>query len=303
MKFLVLSTTVTDIIFLHGSSVPIEAMGGAGSYALAGMKVWEDDVGIVARVGADYGSAYEAWYRRNSISMEGLKVVDARTPRNIVRYREDGERSETPEFGKDHYRAMYPAPEDLEPHCGGLEGVYVFRGAEESFWKGFLDLKARKGFRTMWEIGSTSAVAANLARIIEICGSVEVLSINMQEARTLLSARTRDEVAEKFGNWPCAVFLRDGAAGSSVLRAGNSVSVASVPGAIVIDQTGGGNSSSGGAFVGFCNGLPDRECAAMGNISAAFCIAQHGVPGHIGPESRSRAERLRDELPGFQARS
>ncbi len=302
MRFIALSTTVTDLIFLHGEATPIEAMGGAGSYALAGMKIWEDDVGIVSGVGADYGSIYAQWYRRNAITMEGLKIRDARTPRNIVLYRADGERTETPEFGKDHYRSMYPSSGDLEPHCDGLEGVYVFRGAEESFWDGFLELKARKGFKTMWEIGSTTAIPSSLARITEICRSVTVFSINMTEARNLLSANGRDEVIGKFREWPCTVFLREGASGSSVLRAGNVVSVASVPGAVAVDQTGGGNSSSGGAFIGLCRDFPDRECAAMGNISASFCIAQHGVPERIGPEGRLQAERLRDALSGSQAR-
>ena len=54
MKYVIASTAVTDEIhFADGKSVEIVA-GGAGIYALCGVKLWCDEVMLATGVSADY---------------------------------------------------------------------------------------------------------------------------------------------------------------------------------------------------------------------------------------------------------
>ena len=54
MKYIVQSTAVWDTIRFPGNDTPMDAPGGAGFYAMTGMKIWEDDIGIVTGAGEDY---------------------------------------------------------------------------------------------------------------------------------------------------------------------------------------------------------------------------------------------------------
>jgi len=127
MKYIVQSTAVWDTIFLHGMWKPIEAPGGAGFYAMVGMKVWEDDVGLVTGVGADYLLHFQEWYHNNALSMQGMLLKDPHSPKTIIRYAPDGERTEEPVYGWEHYQKMEAVPEEIEPFCVNADGMYVFK--------------------------------------------------------------------------------------------------------------------------------------------------------------------------------
>ena len=72
MKYIIASTAVTDEIhFVDGKRTEIVA-GGAGVYALCGVKLWSDDVMLVTGVGTDFSGIYGEWYKNNNISMDGL---------------------------------------------------------------------------------------------------------------------------------------------------------------------------------------------------------------------------------------
>ena len=68
MKYVVMSTTAQDTIHFPNNDAEICAAGGAGMYALAGMRVWEEDVGIVSGVGEDYAGLFGKWYHENAVT-------------------------------------------------------------------------------------------------------------------------------------------------------------------------------------------------------------------------------------------
>ena len=292
MKFIVQSTAVWDSISFPGGGEAREAPGGAGFYALAGMKVWEDDVAIVTGVGADYLDRFGKWYQDNSITTAGLMVKDPHTPRTLVCYDGDGERVEKPFFGPAHYRSMEARPEEIGQFCGGCEGVYVFKNLDPAYWDGLLALKRKYGFAQMWEIAANVTVPENLSKIREIAEQADVFSINKTEAKSMFGAEDETELIRRFQQWQIPlVYLRLGSRGVCLIRGGSAVFVPSVPDAQVVDATGGGNSSSGGALIGYCRGCSLEEIGAMGNVSASFCIAQWGAPERFDAALRAEAER------------
>lgn len=297
MKYIVQSTAVWDTITVPGDDRSFDAPGGAGFYALAGMKVWEDDVLIVTGTGADYLPVFGDWYHRNALSTEGLFTKDQNTPRTVVRYDEDGERVEEPYFGAAHYKKIEATPEEIEPFCRDCVGMYVFKNLDPAYWEGMLALKAKYGFSILWEIAADAAIPENLSAIRSIVEQVEMFSINLTEARSMFAVKEVAELVRGFSEWSIPlIYLRMGSKGVCVIRNGIPVIVPSVPDARVVDATGGGNSSTGGAFIGFCRGCKPEEIGAMGNVAASFCIEQWGVPRSFDDALRAEAKRRMERI-------
>lgn len=297
MKYLVQSTAVWDKISLPGKETEIEAPGGAGFYALAGMKVWEDDVGLVTGVGGDYLTKFSRWYEENGLPTEGLLVKDPHSPQTVVRYLPDGERTEEPVFGADHYRKIEAIPSEIAPFCREAAGVYVFKNLSPAYWEEFLPLKRKYGFQLMWEIAADAAVRENLGPVRRLAEQAEVFSLNGTEALRLTQAGSVREAAALLQRWEVPlVYLRLGSRGVCLLQNGRSVFVPSVPGLQVVDATGGGNSSTGGAFIGYCRGCSLEEIGAMGNVSASFCIEQWGAPARFDRALRQEARRRKEQV-------
>lgn len=299
MEYVAMSASVADEITLaDGTRLP-PIIGGAGSYALAGMKIWHDNVGLVTGVGTDYTDLFGDWYARNGLSVDGLIVKDDHTPHTSITYFEDGEREETPVYGPEHFRRLEGTPGELARFTSRAKGVYVFRDCEEAFWEEVLALQDRVGFRLMWELSADSALPAYRGQVERIARRLDILSINGREAADLLGMDSPEKAIPVLLEWGLPmIYLRIGARGAYVLHDGQAVHIPSVPDCMVVDVTGGGNSASGGALVGFCETGSPVTAGYMGAISASFCIAQRGVPEAIDSEMRRRAQALLDNMTG-----
>lgn len=290
MRYIIASTAVTDEIrFADGRNVE-KVAGGAGIYALCGVKLWCDDVMLATGVGADFDSIYGDWYRKNNLSMEGLIIKDEKTPHTVIQYFEDGEREEIPLYGPDHYKKIETVPEDLEGYFKSAKGIYIFKNSDEKYWKQILKYKKNSPAKVMWEIGSDAAFEENYSLVKEIAGQLDIFSINIGESVKLLGKKELTDIIKEYQTWGLPlVFLRRGAEGSVMITPEEAVYVPSQTGVHVADPTGGGNSSSGAVLYGFCEGFSPEICGIMGSISAAMCISQYGVPEEITEEMRENA--------------
>lgn len=290
MRYIIASTAVTDEIrFADGRNVE-KVAGGAGIYALCGVKLWCDDVMLSTGVGADFDSIYGDWYRKNNLSMEGLLIKDEKTPHTVIQYFEDGEREEIPLYGPDHYKKIETVPEDLEGYFKSAKGIYIFKNSDEKYWKQILKYKKNSPAKVMWEIGSDATFEENYSLVKEIAGQLDIFSINIGESVKLLGKKELTDIIKEYQTWGLPlVFLRRGAEGSVMITPEEAVYVPSQTGVHVADPTGGGNSSSGAVLYGFCEGFSPEICGVMGSISAAMCISQYGVPEEITEEMRQKA--------------
>ena len=289
MKYVVVSAVVTDEIHFPDGDVKI-APGGAGFYALCGLRLWSDQVVAVTGVGDDYEKLHGEWYRRNHISMEGFRIKDARSPYTIVEYFPDGERIETPALGLEHFRSLETTGEELVPYLDSAEGMYIFRNLDPDFWTGFLKNKKDSSCKIMWEIAADAAQKENLETVRDIAGQLHAFSINMTEAKSLFGTSDREQIIEELRSWGLElIFLRQGAKGAVMIAADEGVEVPSQPDVQVVDATGGGNSSTGAVLCGLVEGRSLEICGRMGSISAAMCISQYGVPEEITEEMRKEA--------------
>ena len=290
MKYIIASTAVTDEIhFADGKRVE-KVAGGAGIYALCGVKLWCDDVMIATGVGADFQGIYGKWYEENHISMQGLIIKDEKTPHTVINYFEDGEREEIPLYGADHYKKIETVPEDLKPYFESAKGIYIFKNSNPEYWKKIIEYKKNSSAKVMWEIGSDATYPENYQNVKEIAKHMDVFSINLTESRNMMGKDDLEEIIKEYQSFGIPlVFLRRGAAGAVMITSEEVTYVPSQKNVDVVDPTGGGNSSSGAVLYGFCEGFSPEKCGIMGSISAAMCLGQYGVPEKITEEMRQEA--------------
>ncbi len=300
MKYIVVSAVVTDEIHFPDGSVRA-APGGAGIYALCGIRLWCDEVMAVTGIGEDYERLHGEWYRRNHISMEGFCIRDARSPRTIVEYFPDGERVETPALGPAHFHALETTGEELRPYLDTAEGMYIFRNTDLDFWTPFLEKKKDSSCKVMWELSADAARRENLETVRNIAGQLAAFSLNMTEAKSLFATSDRERIIAELGTWgPELIFLRQGAKGAVMITSEEAVEVPPQPNVRVVDETGGGNSSTGAVLCGLVEGRSPKICGRMGSISAAMCISQYGVPEVISEEMRKEARTRAMGKVGYQ---
>lgn len=297
MDYIVISTAVTDDMTLADGQHMGKMLGGAGSYALCGIKLWSDNVTLVTGIGEDFAGFYKKWFANNQISMEGLMIKDPFTAVSNVRYSFDGERIETPQYGLDHYTKLEASPEEIYKFAQKAKGVYIFRDNNPQFWEKVLQIKQDCGFSLMWEINASCCVPAMKDSIRQIASHIDVFSINRREICSLFGAVKWEHAVSQLAEWGIPMlFVRLGAKGAVIVRDGRRYMIPSIPNAIAKDVTGGGNSSSAAVLYGYCEKFEPFACGVMGSISAAYCIKQYGVPPIFSEIDRESAVNLREQM-------
>lgn len=279
MDYLVVSTAVTDDVYLAGGGHRGRFLGGAGVYALCGIRLWSDSAVLCTGVGEDFQALHGPWFEKNGCSRAGLMVKDPHTAVSTVRYQPDGERVETPPFGPEHYRRLEAAPEELRPFYPGLKGAYIFKDLRPGYWEQVLADRAAFGFPIMWELNADAARPENLSRVREVAQACGLFSLNRTEASRLLGCTEPEEQAAALLGWDTElIYLRLGGRGAAVIAGGRAVWIPCAPCGAAADPTGAGNSSTAAVLCGWCLGKSPAECGAMGAVSAARCIEQFGPP-------------------------
>lgn len=292
MDYIVASVQVTDEIRYADGTSKERIAGGAGFYAMAGIRLWSDKVLPVTGVGADFKELYGEWYEKNQVSMDGLLIKDDKTPHTRIQYFEDGERVETSLYGDAHFQKIEVTPEELKPYFGTAKGIYVFKNSDPGFWEKILKYKRGSKACLMWEIACDATHYENLEKVRAIAKEMDIFSINLTESKALLGTEDLDEIIGEYQAWNIPlVFLRQGSKGAVMITPTEAVEVPSQPNVHVVDPTGGGNSSSGGVLCGFVQGHSPRICGEMGSISAAMCLGQYGVPEVITESMREEARK------------
>lgn len=106
MEYVIATTVSTDRIYLPDGTVIDAQPGSAGFYALAGVRVFTDQVTICGGIGPEYLARHGAWYARNGVSTEGLVQRSDVTPTTVIHYFPDGSRTDEPNVGLEQFRAL-----------------------------------------------------------------------------------------------------------------------------------------------------------------------------------------------------
>lgn len=297
VDYVIVSNIITDDVILADGTEHRALLGGAGTYAVSGARIWADHVGIVSGVGQDFDALYASWFARNGIDCAGLTVRDLHTPHSWVRYAADGERTETPQFGSEHFRAMEPWPIHLPVEYWRARGIYVFRDSTRAYWRELFSLRPANSGLLLWEIAANAATHEGWEDVAWILPQVDLFSLNLTEGRMLTGLNEPDAILDRLLNAGARVVaLRQGPRGALVGDDHQRLRIPAYP-VKVVDVTGGGNAFCGGFLVGYCESAANLHTAGLwGSASSSFVIEQYGQPHNLRilhEPARERVEELR----------
>lgn len=290
VDYYVLTQLLIDDVYLPSGTCMLNQLGG-GTYTVAGMRIWSDRVGFCCAPGPDYEGRYDGWFIQNNIRISGGRRKNPCTHARL-NYFPDGEREEILLPGCGTHQESQPLISEIPSGYEACKGMYFFKDCEEAFWNELLPFLDHGSAVSCWEIFGASACPQNRDFIGEALRHINLFSLNLTEGRRLTGLHEPVEIAK-------ALFRLN--AGNTILRMGANGALVCSDGKIyhipaakteVIDVTGGGNSSTGGFVVGFCESGGDIVQAGLyAAVSASYILRQYGVPPIIHAELRKEARR------------
>ncbi|MBI5879061.1 MAG: hypothetical protein HZB53_15545 [Chloroflexi bacterium] len=278
-RYVSLATVIIDDIVLPTGETRMGELGGAGTHAIAGMRVWSAALGMVGAIGADCPPSIRARLAAYGVDLSGLIVRPGLpTARAWQIFEFNDHRTEIFRNSLDTFRAATPRPDEIPADWLQADGWHVQWGTPAGLAVLFARIRAaRTGARIFWE-PTFSQVDAGLAALRPLCPQVDVFSPNFEEAARLCGTSDLDAiVATLAGTGAPLLALRMGKAGSLVHRHadGRTWRIPAAP-AQVVDVTGAGNAYCGGFVVGLCETGDPFEAGLRGAVSASFAVEQFG---------------------------
>ncbi|KAI8886212.1 Ribokinase-like protein [Backusella circina FSU 941] len=297
------SLIIDDIRYLDGTEEH-DVIGGAGVFAIYGMRLWQDKhtsktVGFVAQCGFDHPKAITQQLEQLDISLIQPIHPDKHTTRGLNTFGPNDHRD---------FEYIHPiirtTPSDFpDSWIESMECLHIISSAERALevveeWRE-KEAKFNKKRRTtmIWEPVPWDCIHEKQDAIIETCREIDIISPNHEELADILGIKVEhhqqkeEDIKESVEKCATAMFNRLEQTKALVVRAGkNGAFVVSnhekvwVPAywnkpEVIVDVTGAGNAFCGGYCVGWVEtGQDPVRSAYYGSVSASFVIEQVGVP-------------------------
>ena len=295
VDYYVLTQLLLDDIYFPTGESKLNQLGG-GTYTVAGMRIWSDRVGFCCAPGCDYEGNYDKWFLDNQICISGGRREKNCTHARL-NYFPDGEREEILLPGCATHRESQPLVSEIPPEYRDCRGMYFFKDCEQPFWDELLPFLTHGSAISCWEIFGASACPQNRDFIGDVLHHIDLFSLNLTEGRHLTGLSEPLEIVKALRNLNARNFIfRMGANGAIAASPQKLYHIPAVA-TDVVNVTGGGNSSTGGFTVGFCESDGDiLEAGLCAAVASSFIIEQYGVPAHIDDHLMQQARQRRDAL-------
>jgi cytidine kinase len=280
---------IDDIVYPDGHT-EMETLGGGSTYAVAGMRVWAQGVGIVAGVGWDFSKDHRDHLERMDIDLTGLLLRNYPTPRAWQVLEWDGRRTEIFRTDMEQFRQMLPSPTEVPVNYLAARGIHFF-----DFGDYAEVIKLRSHFENtvlLWEPYLPPTSEVTLECIKEALAHVDIFAPNYDEARRLCGTDHLEQIMNDILACGVAVVaIRMGVQGSIVRARGKkgAVRIPIYP-AQAVDTIGAGNAYCGGLLVGYCETEDILAAGLYGTVAASFAVEQVGPPREASA-TRQEAQR------------
>ena len=302
------------VVFMDGTESGRESIGGPATFAYSGVRIWTDNVMQCSNLGADYRTLFTPWIEKNQVVTDGYKIVCDRCNHSIMYFKDrsgayfqpgEQEISEEEKWLKhdawQDFGYMKTKPEEIEVFTKGnhVKGVYVAQNADRTYLKKLSAIKKRDGFKLMWEIEGPWAHIHYLEDVKQICqDAVDIFSLNIEEAQCLFNCEGDEACIRELQKLDVDMTLfRVGARGAYVVTPTEAIYLKPAPGPVV-DPTGCGNTSTGGALYAYAEGKDPLMVGIMANVASSMNIRQYGIiPDMLGvrQECYDLAQKLYEE--------
>lgn len=285
------SLIIDDLVFADGTT-SMNTLGGAGTHALIGMRVWSDRLGYVSTIGSDLDPLHRTELEEMGVDLRGFVVhPESPTPRAWQILENHHLRIEIFRTDPDDLNLNEPPLQSLPEDYFSARGMLLHRGTLTNMGDLISAIRSRQpDVRLGWE-PAPHHIEAPEREIKALLPLVDFFSPCLDEARAITGESRPDDMVKRLNEWGARVVaLRMGADGSLVVAGdGERYQVPAVP-ADIVDTTGAGNAYCGGFLVGLSTTGDVREAAAHAAVSASIAIEQVGIP-RFDEKTRERAER------------
>lgn len=276
------SIIIDDIVFPDGQTA-MGVLGGGGSYAAVGMRVWSEQTALVSVVGQGFPAP--ARQRLKSLAdTRGVMTRPVPQPRFWQLFEPDGTRHEVPRTDFELFRQIPIRPEEFPAaFAASMRGVFLQTPTTESAFRWITHLRTlNPRVVVLWEPWEIYYTPQNLAGFWQVAPLFDVVSPQTVELSWMLGETDPVKQANLlFDNGVRCVALRLGAEGSLVGKQGDICHVPAAP-ATVVDETGAGNAYCGGFVVSYVQSGGNAVAAGRcGAASATAALAQIGVPDGV----------------------
>src|SRR2546430_12399372 len=288
---------IDDIVTSDGRTLP-GILGGAGTQAAAGMRVWTNDVGLIGSVGENFPAALWTALQQMGIGLRSVRRCPQTTPRAWQIYDAGEHRTEIFQSPRSEFPAFAPVPEQIAAYPDA-QGFHLMTAELETVGGLCQAMRSVPGALILWEPAPWHLVTEQRTRVLDLIGSVDLVSPNAEECTAMLGPQPPDRwIATFLDAGATLVSIRMGREGSLVRSREDPaprhvVAISLGPPA---DVTGAGNAYCGGLLVGY-HRTHSSVAAGVDRASSAAITLQHlGVPtisGRIEAEARRLLESYR----------
>ena len=281
---------IDDIVTSDGRTLP-GILGGAATHAAAGMRVWADDVGLIGSVGDNLPAALWTALQQMRIDLRSVRRWPQTTPRAWQIYDAGEHRTEIFQSPRSEFPVFAPVPEQIAAYPDA-QGFHLMTAELETVGGLCQAMRRVPGALILWEPAPWHLVTEQRTRVLDLIGSVDLVSPNAEECTAMLGPQPPARwIATFLDAGAQLVSIRMGREGSLVRSRGDSAPqhVPAISLGPPKDVTGAGNAYGGGLLVGYHRTHSATEAGLHGAISAAITLQQLGVPTiseHIQAEAR-----------------
>jgi sugar/nucleoside kinase (ribokinase family) len=302
IEFVTFSLIIDDIVYPDGRTA-MGVLGGGGPQTALGLRLWADEVGLVAGVGDDLPVEARDWLKAVEIDTRGLRYSQEwPTLRAWQVLEADGRRIQVwrvpdPAIGWQLARELGKLPPDYRQARGFHLGVHP----DEP------DLEFIESLRSLGAIVSVEPFRQAERQLTDLevqqlMAAGQIISPNRQEAESMVGpGRPPDLIRRMVAAGAQVIALRQGSGGALVHRAdtGETWDVPALPTSLV-DPTGAGNAFCGGFLAGWVQHGDLRLAGLYGAVAASFLVEQVGLPGsatidELRQQASERLEKLQPE--------
>ncbi len=291
-----ISNVIIDDIVRWNGQTHMGVLGGSGTHAVAGMRVWyREPIGFSAYLGADFPADLRPALDALGLADQGLITRPrAATPRAWQIFEEDGRRSEVFRTSLAEFCAHSSDFARVPAHWWNAQACHIQVGANLARVRPALQrLKTGRVAALVLYEPQETCLEEPPAHWKPVLALADVVFLNRLEGQRWTGCREPVDMADRIQAWGGQDLVigqgPDGALART--RAGESWQITAFPVAAA-DDTGGGNALSGGLLASRLQGAEFLTAVQMGVVSASFAVTQFGPHPDPGNVAAVAAERL-----------
>ncbi|HZW02792.1 MAG TPA: carbohydrate kinase family protein, partial [Anaerolineaceae bacterium] len=302
LRFIIAGQLRRDYILLPGGAGHLDAAGGSLLYAAAGLGLWENNAGLIARIGEDFPQEWVEAIAARGFDIRGIHILPQEIDLRWFAAYPDGETRQTGNIVSHFARLGVPFPKTLlgytEPtqtqDSRNQPTVHTLR--LNDFPEDYLDATAahlcpldylshsllppalRRGHVSTITLdpGAGYMDPIHWDEVPLILNGLTAFLCSEEKLTNLFQGRSTDlwEMAEALAGYGCdLIVIKRGRRGQYLYDHSRRArwTIPAYP-AKVVDPTGAGDAFCGGFLVGFRNTYQPLDACLCGNVSASFVV-------------------------------